>query len=151
MSRAGVVLREVQRLEVVEVALNLWAQGGGVAEMVEDFDDAIHRGDKRVRDAGLAGDAGERNVDVRQHRPSRGGWSFENRFDLLLQLIKLDTERLARFSGRALQPCFGDQLESPPCLRPSQCRRNASWSSVEDVDSTSSVRPPKSRARLASS
>ena len=64
----GVVGREVQRLEVVEIALHLRAQRGGVAEMMEDRDDLVHRLQQRVLDAGRAHAAGQRDVDA---RPSR--------------------------------------------------------------------------------
>ena len=43
VSRAGWFGREVERLEVVEVGLDLWAERGGVAEMMEDGDDLVHR------------------------------------------------------------------------------------------------------------
>ena len=51
----GVVGGEVQGFEVVEVGLDLRAEVGAVAEMVEDGDDLVHGFEERVGDAGGCG------------------------------------------------------------------------------------------------
>ena len=50
----GVVGGEVEGFEVVEVGLDLGAEVGAVAEMVEDGDDLVHGLEERVGDAGGA-------------------------------------------------------------------------------------------------
>ena len=60
----GVVRRKVERLEVVEVGFHLRAQRGGVAEMVEDGDDLVHRLQQRMGDAGGADAAGKGDVEA---------------------------------------------------------------------------------------
>ena len=59
----GVVGGEVEGFEVVEVGLDLGAEVGAVAEMVEDGDDLVHGFEERVGDAGGADGAGEGDVD----------------------------------------------------------------------------------------
>ena len=59
----GVVRGEVEGFEVVEVGLDLRAEVGAVAEMVEDGDDLVHGLEERVGDARGADGAGEGDVD----------------------------------------------------------------------------------------
>ena len=54
----GVVGGEVEGFEVVEVGLDLGAEVGAVAEMMEDGDDLVHGLQERVRDARRAEGAG---------------------------------------------------------------------------------------------
>ena len=59
----GVIGREVEGFEVIEVGLDLRAEVGAVAEMVEDGDDLVHGLQKRVRDAGSAEGSWEGDVN----------------------------------------------------------------------------------------
>ena len=59
----GMVGGEVEGFEVVEVGLDLGAEVGAVAEMVEDGDNLVHGFEERVGDAGGAESAGEGDVD----------------------------------------------------------------------------------------
>ncbi len=106
----GVVFGEVEGFEVVEVGFDLGAQLGGVAEVVEDFDDAVERGEEGVGDAGLANCAGEGDVECRGG--GDGGGGFEGGFDLLLELVETDAEGFAGFDGGGFEPGVGDELEA---------------------------------------
>ena len=106
----GMVFGEVEGFEVVEVGLDLRAERGGVAEVVEDFDDAVAGGDEGVRDAGGAEGAGEGNVEG-LNELSRGGY-FNSLFDLLFKLIEANAEGFAGLGRSLFEPCFGDELQS---------------------------------------
>src|SRR5437660_1074666 len=105
--------REVECLEVVEVALDLRTEVSAVAEMMEDAHDLVHGLEQRMRDAGTTDGSGQRDVDS-LHRcclcRSQGG--FERLLDLLLELVEAHTERLASLGGRGLEPGVGDELEA---------------------------------------
>ena len=58
------VRREVQRLEVVVVGLDLGAFADGVAHRLEDGDDFVHHAQHGMLDADGAVDAGERDVEA---------------------------------------------------------------------------------------
>ena len=111
---AGWVVRgKVESFEIVEVGLNLRTERGGVAEVVEDLDDAIHGGEKRVRDAGMARGAWEGDIDSLRRLLFGGqGFGEQGQLDLLLELIEPDAEWLASFGGRGLEPGIGDELQA---------------------------------------
>ena len=66
-----VVFRKVKRLKIVEIAFDLRAEPGRIAELVKDFDDAVHGLEQRVRDAGRAHGTGQRDIQARRHGPGR--------------------------------------------------------------------------------
>ena len=59
----GVVGREVEGFEVVEVGFDLGAEVGAVAEVMEDLDYLVHGFVEGMGDAGGSGCAGEGDVD----------------------------------------------------------------------------------------
>ena len=64
----GVVGWEVERLEVVEVGLDLGTKGDGVAEALEDADDLGGGADEGVLGAEAWGDAGEGYIECAELR-----------------------------------------------------------------------------------
>ena len=98
----GVVGGEVEGFEVVEVGLDLGAEVGAVAEMVEDGDDLVHGFEEWVGDAGGAEGAGEGDVDSLPCCECAGlrCGGFEGGFDLLLELVEADAEGFFGF-GRS--------------------------------------------------
>jgi len=88
----GVVGREVERLEVVEVGLNLGPERGGVAEPLEDHDDLRHRLDERVLRAEGVGNGGEGGIDAYGALRFAGCCRGMNCFDLRLEFVEAHAE-----------------------------------------------------------
>ena len=121
-----VVGREVQRLEVVEIALHLRAQRGRVAQVMKHRDDLVHRLQQRVLNPRRTHRTRQRDIDRRLHRPRRrDSLSLrQRRFNLLLQLVEANAQRLARLGRGGLKPRVADQLQ--PALfaaQPAQAKR----------------------------
>ena len=64
VSRAGMVGRKVQRLEIVVVAFDLRPFGDRITHGDEDGDDLVHRAQHRMAHAELAVNAGQGHVDA---------------------------------------------------------------------------------------
>ena len=95
MSRAGWLGGEVEGFEVVEVGLDLGAEVGAVAEVVEDLDYLVHGFQERVGDAWGAEGAGEGDVDSLLDgiaAGAAGSLACNNLLNLRLELIEADAE-----------------------------------------------------------
>ncbi len=145
----GVVFGEVEGFEVVEVGLDLRAELGGVAELVEDFDDAVHGFEQRVRDAGGAENRGQGDVDALRFTATAAGASRAASICCLSVLKRMP--RGLRASGGAALSQDSEMSLRRPALRPSQRRRKASGSAEEAEVRTSSARTAKEASRVASS
>jgi hypothetical protein len=60
----GMVRREVERLEIVVVGLDLGAFADGIAHRFEDGDDLVHHAQHRMLDADGTLDAGQSDVEA---------------------------------------------------------------------------------------
>ena len=88
----GMVFGEVEGFEVVEVGLDLGAEVGAVAEMVEDGDDLVHGLEEWVGNARGAKGAREGDVDSLHCCGFCCGGGFEGGFDLLFELVEADAK-----------------------------------------------------------
>ena len=152
----GMVGREVERLEVVEVALDLRAEVGGVAQVMEDAHDLMHGLKQRMRDAGAADGSGERDVDSLHCRGRFCGAAGASRACSIccLSWLKRMPRGLRASAGADLSQASEMSLRRP-CLRPSQWRRKFSCDSALASEAaparTSSARVAKAVSSAGSS
>ena len=110
----GMVGREVQRLEVVVVGLDLGAGSDGVAESSEDAHSLTPGAQDGMLRADLRARAGERDIDSRAGRDAmlaRSGIGQQG-FDAFLERVEALAERAAGLRRRRFQPRIADRLEA---------------------------------------
>ena len=114
----GMVRREVERLEVVVVGLDLGAFADGVAHRLEDGDDLVHHAQHGVLDADRAMDAGKGDVETLGGELGISGRRvnfvvsvFNRRFHASFQFVDAAADLALGRAGRGLQPDVVDLRE----------------------------------------